>query len=101
MKTEIFDCILQHVSNATEISKEEILGKTKTADIVEARAMIVHFGKRYGLSDRFLVAKLNRKSTFGIRYLASQFYSMQKSSFSFREAVLQAEQNIANILPKT
>ena len=101
MKTEIFDCILKAVADVTELSQIDILSTNKASDIVEARALVIHFGKRYGLSNRYLQLKLNRKSTYAVRYLAKEFYSMEKSSFSFREAIQQAGQIITNKLVKT
>lgn len=99
MKTQIFNSILSCVVEATELTAEQILSSNRKQDIVEARAMVIYFGKRYGLSYCFLKEKLNKKSTYAVRYLESEFSSMQKCSFSLREATLSVEQKLANIMP--
>ncbi len=101
MKTQIFNSILQSVAEATELTTEQILSLNKKQEIVEARAMIVYFGRRYGLSCCFLQEKLNKKSTYAIRYLEHGFPDMLKFSFELREATQAVEQKLANILPNT
>lgn len=101
MKTKIFNSILQCVVEATELPTEQILSLNKKQEIVEARAMIVYFGRRYGLSCDFLREKLNKKSTYAVRYLEGEFGGMLKQSFSLREMTHSVEQQLAKILPNT
>lgn len=101
MKTQIFNAILECVAEATELPTEQILSLNKRQEIVEARAIIVYFGRRYGLSCEFLREKLNKKSTYAVRYLESEFGGMLKCSFSLRETTQSVEQKLAKILPNT
>jgi hypothetical protein len=101
MKTQIFNSILQCVAEATELPIEQILSLNKKQEIVEARAMIVYFGRRYGLSCEFLKEKLNKKSTYAVRYLENEYGSMLKCSFSLRMTTQSVEQKLAKILPNT
>ncbi len=101
MKTQIFNSILSCVAEATELSTEQILSSNRKQEIVEARAMVIYFCKRYGLSCYFLQEKLNKKSTYAVRYLEHEFSSMLKCSFSLREATQSVEQKLANNMPKT
>lgn len=101
MKTQIFNTILQSVAEATELTTEQILSLNKKQEVVEARAIIVYFGRRYGLSCEFLREKLNKKSTYAVRYLEGEFGAMLKQSFSLREATQSVEQKLAKILPNT
>lgn len=101
MKTQIFNTILQSVAEATELSTEQILSANKKQEIVESRAMVIYFCKRYGLSCCFLQEKLNKKSTYAVRYLYNEYNSMLKQSFSLREANQIVEQKLANIMPNT
>ena len=101
MKTQIFNTILQSVAEATELSTEQILSSNRKQEIVEARAMIIFFAKRYGLSCSFLQEKLNKKSTYAVRYLEHEYGTMLKQSFSLREITQSVEQKLANIMPNT
>lgn len=101
MKSKIFGTILECVADATELSTEQILSANRKQEIVEARAMVIYFCKRYGLSCYFLKEKLNKKSTYAVRYLEHEFPMMLKMSFSLREAMQSVEQKLANILPNT
>ena len=101
MKSKIFGTILECVAEATELSTEQILSSNRKQEIVEARAMVIYFGKRYGLSCCFLQEKLNKKSTYAVRYLEHEFGAMLKQSFSLREATQSVEQKLANNMPKT
>lgn len=101
MKTQIFNSVLSCVADATELSTEQILSGNRKQEIVEARSMVIYFCKRYGLSCSFLQEKLNKKSTYAVRYLYNEYNSMLKQSFSLREANQIVEQKLANIMPNT
>ena len=85
MKSELFAQILSSVSQITELSPEQILSKTKTDDLVEARSLLVHYCFILGLPSISIASFLMRSSTKCVnRYLAS-YHSFYKSSYCFRE----------------
>ena len=95
MKKEIFNCILNVVSDVLEVSKEEILGKVRTNDVLEARCLSMYFSKKYGLSDKYLQSKFNRKSTFAISKLVNCFECYEKHSFAFKQAVFDIKSRLS------
>jgi hypothetical protein len=101
MKSKIFETILTQVAETTELKKEEIVGKVRKAELIEARMLVIYFCKEYGISISYLQEKMNRKSPFAISHLLCGFDYLLKQSYSFREAHSELKQKFANILPKT
>ena len=101
MKSKIFEIILTQVAETTELKKEEIVGKVRKAELIEARMLVVHFCKEYGISNSYLQEKMNRKSPFAIAHLLCSFDCVLKQSYTFRETHKELKQQFANILPKT
>lgn len=101
MKSKIFDCILDTVSEISEVSREEILGKVRTSDVIEARCLVMHFCKKYGLSDKFLQQKFNRKSAFGISKLAYCCECYERNSFAFKQAIFAVKSRLSQVIDTT
>ena len=100
MKSKIFETILTQVAEVTEISKETIIGKTKSSDVIEARILVIYYCKSYGLSNQYIKEKLSRKSLFSIANLLNSYYICHKTSYSFRQLSDEVQQRIASIMTK-
>jgi hypothetical protein len=77
------------------------ISSMRKAELIEARMLVVHFCKEYGISNSYLQEKMNRKSPFAIAHLLCSFDCVLKQSYTFREAHKELKQKFANILPKT
>lgn len=101
MKAKILSIIVKVVSEATEVSPNVIFSKNKTEDAVEARTMVMHIAKMYGLCNCYLQKKFDRKSRESITHLQDLHYILERSSFVYRETIKQVTNEISSILKVT
>lgn len=85
MKSEIFAKILTTVANVTELSKDQILSKTKTDDLVAARSLFVHYCAAYGISSISITSFMGRSRSRSVSRYLSSYNSFHKSSYMFRQ----------------
>ncbi len=77
-KSEIFSKIINAVSDETEITKEEILSRSKKVEIVDARSIAVILLKEHGFYPES-IAKLMNKTSACIRHIISSFDEREES----------------------
>lgn len=78
-KTEIFENVLNAVSQTTEIGKKEILSDSRDEEVVDARSILVHLLIEIGFYPGQVATHIN-KTPAGVRYLQINFTSRMKSS---------------------
>ena len=84
MKKEIFNRIIDCVSNITEIDKEDILSNKKNSDIIEARCLVIHYCKHYGMTNEYLMMMFKKSSVGTISNMIHQYDVYYKSSRIFQ-----------------
>lgn len=70
-KSEIFNRVLDVVSQQTEVSREQILSRSKSMEVVDARCILFRLLQEQGLYPG-QIATQARKTPAAIRYLLSQ-----------------------------
>lgn len=98
MRVKIFNTIMDVVSEATEVSQEVILSRTKTEDAVEARTIVIYLARKFGLPNSYIQKKFNRKSRESVTHLQELHYILEKSSFAYRETTKEVESKTSSIL---
>ena len=71
-KSEIFNRVLDVVSQQTEVSREQILSRSKSMEVVDARCILFRLFQEQGLYPG-QIATQARKTPAAIRYLLSHF----------------------------
>lgn len=100
MKTQIFNTLLDIVSQECEVTKEDILSHNKAEEIVDARTILVYFCKDYGLHTAEIAKFLNRKKTDTICEYMGKYPIFRKQSAKFRMDVNRITSLLSDILPK-
>lgn len=77
-KSEIFNKILQIVSEETEIPVESILSQNKEADVVDARYLLVYSLYKQGFYPSQIACKIN-KTKRAVNYMISHFDDRMKN----------------------
>ena len=84
MKSELFANVLDVVAEVTELSKEQILSKCKTDELVAARSLFVHHCIGLGVPSISVARFLGRTGTHCVgRYLVNHQHFM-RTSYLFR-----------------
>ena len=78
-KSEIFNRVLDVVSQQTEVSREQILSRSKSMEVVDARCILFRLLQEQGLYPG-QIATQARKTPAAIRYLLSHFEDRVKSN---------------------
>ena len=100
MKTQIFNTLLDIVSQECEVTKEDILSQKKVEEIVDARTILVYFCKDYGLHNAEIAKFLNRKKTDTICEYMEKYTIYRKQSAKFRMDVNRITTRLQDTLPK-
>ena len=100
MKTQIFNTLLDIVSQECEVTKEDILSHNKAEWIVDARTILVYFCKDYGLHNAEIAKFLNRKKTDTICEYMEKYQVFRKQSAGFRMDVNRITTILQDTLPK-
>ncbi len=95
MKSKLFAEILDAVAEATELSKETILSKTRTEECVAARALFVHFCCTKGVPTCAIKDFLQRRRNDCISRYESTFETFHRSSSYFRNLVQNIEHRLS------
>ena len=82
-KSEIFNKTLQIVSEETEISVESMLSKSKEADVVDARYLLVYSLYQQGFYPSQIACKIN-KTKRAVNYMISHFDNRMESGKMMR-----------------
>lgn len=93
-KTELFAEILETVANETELTKEQILSHDRTAEIVDARYILIYLLRRKG----FYIGEIAHAISFSrraVEKIVSQFETRRIQSGRIFEIILE---RIANKL---
>lgn len=93
-KTELFAEILETVANETELTKEQILSHDRTAEIVDARYILIYLLRRKG----FYIGEIAHAINFSrraVEKIVSQFETRRIQSGRIFEIILE---RIANKL---
>lgn len=86
-KSEIFERIVGVVAEETEIPRERILSKSKNAELVDARYLLVHFLWRRGFHAPVISALMNY-SRRPVEKMISQFDLRRRQSSRMFETLL-------------
>lgn len=78
-KNEIFNELLECVANETELTKEQILSHDRTAEVVDARYMLVYLLLSNGFR-RSQIAKLMKVSHRSVSQIANNFSLRREQS---------------------
>ena len=78
-KSEIFNRVLDVVSQQTEVSREQILSRSKSMEVVDARCILFRLLQEQGLYPGQIPTQA-RKTPAAIRYLLSHFEDRVKSN---------------------
>ena len=81
-RTEYFSKVIQVVTDLTDVSEEEILGKSRIPEVVDARWMVIYFLKRNHYSTRQISELLHhpqRTINHAFEFLDSRIFSSQSS----------------------
>jgi chromosomal replication initiation ATPase DnaA len=100
MKTQIFNTLLETVSQVCEVSAEDILSIKKAEEVVDARTILVYFCKDYGLHTAEIAKFLNRKKQDTICEYMGKYPILRKQSANFRMDVNRITSILEDILPK-
>ena len=79
-RTEYFSKVIKVVTELTDVSEEDILGKSRIPEIVDARWMVIYFLKRNHYSTRQISELINhpqRTINHAFEYIDSRSYSSQ------------------------
>ena len=71
-KIEFFRQVMSLVSSKTDISEEQMLSMERTAEVLDARALVVYFCKRYGISNNEVRRLFGRNG----HHFAQRMYDM-------------------------
>lgn len=89
-KSELFECLLNLVSEEMEVPAEEITGKSKRIEVVDARSVLIKLLRERSLyPDQ--IAKLMNKTTACIRSLLNN-YESRKHENKFLEICMKQVQ---------
>ena len=86
-KSEIFERIVRVVAEETEIPRERILSKSKNAELVDARYLLVHFLWRRGFHVP-VISDLMNYSRRPVEKMISQFDLRRRQSGRMFETLL-------------
>lgn len=100
MKSQIFNTLLDIISQECEVIKEDILSQKKVEEIVDARTILVYFCKDYGLHNAEIAKFLNRKKTDTICEYMEKYPIYRKQSAKFRMDVNRITTILQDTLPK-
>lgn len=78
-KSEIFAKIINAVSEETEVTVEEIMSKSKNAEVVDARAIVIMLLSEYGFYPES-ISKLLNKTSACVRFLISSFDERKRNN---------------------
>lgn len=96
MKSNLFNDILQTVSEVCEVSPEDLLSQKRDSDILQARTLLAWFCMDYGICVKCIARFMQRKKASTIYAYRANFVLYKKMSTSFRISF----QEISNILSK-
>lgn len=95
-KKQIFDLIVNKCAYVCGVSAEAIKGKSRIADVVDARCLAFHFAtsRQIGFTPRDIATLLCKDDPKAIRILLNSYDDRYKRSFGFREYVLDIKSEI-------
>lgn len=101
MKTDIFNCILETVSEVCEVTEEDLLSQKRNGEILEARTILAWFCFDYGFSANDIKHYLHRKRASSVYAYRANYCIYKKVSTSFRIFVQQVSNILSNKIPAT
>lgn len=87
-KGDIYQRLLELVSECTEIPKEQIVSDCRIAEVVDARCVFVYWLKQAGFSARLIMQLCGFKSKSTICYHSSIYNERIKNNKFFRNQAL-------------
>lgn len=87
-KSEIFQIVLDIVSDCTEISKEKILSNSRIAEVVDARCIAVYWLRQSRMTSRNIMECFGFKSHGSVCYNISQYSARLTTDNYFRSNAL-------------
>lgn len=102
---KIANRIVEIVSEATRVSREEIIGPRRFVRIIRARVLIAHILSNFGFSDSEICSSVNRNrsSVFHLKEIFDNMYQTEKGFRLLADSVmLEIEKEIkpSGSLPK-
>lgn len=73
-KKELLEKIISIVSELTEISRDEMLSRSRRSDIIEARYLVIYLLKTYGVRP-YKIAKMLNLPERSVYYSIGSFFS--------------------------
>lgn len=101
MKSELFNSILQAVSEECEINVDDILSQKRNFEILQARTMVVWFCFNYGLAPNDIAKYLGRRRAATVYAYRANYYLYKKMSTSFRISVHEVSNILSKDIPTT
>ena len=98
MKSEIFNKILQIVSEETEIYSDFILSTNRTADILAARSIFVNQCTKAGLPVVAIIQFIGRKKMECIANYNTICYTLRSTSPYYRKIIRTIEERLSLII---
>ena len=101
MKTQILSQILSIVSEVCEVKGEEILSRSKRADVVDARNIFVFNCSKYGFQHATIADFIHRKRICTVRDCISNHLNYSRQSAAYRLLCAEVAKKLAEMFQST
>lgn len=101
MKSEIFQKILEVVSEKCEVSPEKICGSSKPTEVLHARTKLIWYCNDYGLCANDIAKFIHKKRTATVYGHLANYHIYKRSSVTFRILTQEIADKLSAIFPKT
>lgn len=92
------DIVLQAVEEITGISKEIVIGRSRQADVVDARFIAVYYCHKQGMSS-MAIASLFGIARYSVNRIVSEYYSRRTQQFYVWDDAVDKHLNSTKIAP--
>lgn len=79
-KIEFFKQVIELVSSKTDITEEQMLSMRRTADVLDARAIVVFYCRKFGLSNGDIQSLFGRQGHHFVQRMCDLCDSRRKTS---------------------
>lgn len=94
-KSDVFNRVLEAVAQETEIKAEEIIGKGRTIEVVDARCILFFLLRKEGLYPS-QIAEKTHKTSAAVRYLLSDAQERIEANSMIEKTLKKVQKKLEN-----
>lgn len=94
-KSDVFNRILEIVAQETEVAAEEIIGKGRTIEVVDARRILFFLLRKEGMYPS-QIAKKTHKTSAAVRYLLSDVQERISANSMIEKTLKKVQKQLEN-----